>query len=194
MISEPKRISFDFLPEDLKAWWLFNSQRPRSTRLIPWFGAVGLALVGMVGGNHYALTLETVLLLGAIAVAVGYFGMKRLMIAGVEASAAGLLKTKASATQFGTYRLSVDAAGISEEAPNGAHTHKWEAIEDLCETTTHFFLIVAGSSAYVVPKRAFVSGSEAAAFWTEAHSLWNRAAAATAPPHNEYLDSSSQAR
>jgi hypothetical protein len=126
-------------------------------RLVPWFSAAALAFGAFAAADHYALPLEMVLLLGSLGLPAGYWGSKKLTDVSIAAWISDQLRSPASSTQFGRYRVTLDAEGISEEAPNGRHSHRWAAVEDLCETESHLFVVVAGSSAYVIPKRAFPS-------------------------------------
>jgi hypothetical protein len=168
MPGEPVSVEFDAQPADFAAWWRFQSWRPRSTRLVPWFGAAALAFGALFVADHYSLRLEMVLLLGCLGLPAGYWGSKELTNTSITAWISDQLRSPASSTQFGRYRVTLDAEGISEEAPNGRHSHRWAAVEDLCETETHFFLVVAGSSAYVIPKRAFASAQASDEFLARA--------------------------
>jgi hypothetical protein len=171
MPGEPVSVEFDAQPADFAAWWRFQAWRPRSMRLVPWLGAVALAFGALAAADHYALRLDTVLLLGCLGFPAGYWGSKKLTDASITAWISDQLRGPAPSTQFGRYRVTLDAEGISEEAPNGRHSHRWAAVEDLCETQSHLFMVVAGSSAYVIPKRAFASVQAAEEFLAAANTF-----------------------
>ena len=170
-MTSPTHVDFDFQPADLAAWWLFSTRRHRTGRLLPWFAGLTLAFLGMAAANHYSLRLEAVVAIGFLALGAGLFGVPRLARSGTTAWSDDQAKSSAGATQFGSYSLTLDIEGVAEKAPNGTHRHTWGAVEELCETTTHFFIVTAGTGAYVVPKRVFAGEGEAASFWSTAKSL-----------------------
>jgi len=153
-------------------------------RLVPWFGAAALAFGAFAAADHYALRLDTVLLLGCLGLPAGYWGSKKLTDASITAWIGDQLRSPTSSTQFGRYRITLDLEGIFEEAPNGRHSHRWAAVEDLCETESHLFLVVAGSSAYVLPKRAFASAQAAEEFLAGAKAFRADEAASRVAPNN----------
>ena len=170
MTVDALEVEFDLQPPDLLAWWRFQWGRQRTVKVFPWLAGFGLALFAMNSASPES-SVEATLIMGLLVMAVGFFISRELLRGSLRRSAAGLQKTKAGPTMFGPHRLRVDLVGVSEQGPAGSHSYRWEAVDELCETPHHFFLIVAGGYAYVVPKRAFPTEVAAAEFWSGARAL-----------------------
>ena len=82
----------------------------------------------------------------------------------VRGHARKLATSAEESTQVGAYRLSLDSAGVSEIGPASQHRHAWQAVLGVKETADHLFLLIAGGSAHVIPKRAFGSAAQLEAF------------------------------
>ena len=169
-MNEPVAVSFELRPEDYRAWWSFSMQKRSRSGQRYWFGALGFFLLLALASKFRADVRTTaVLCIGGLA--IGYYGvlwLPRLMAWGM---ARDVFRTRKAGTQLGPHTLTIDTNGVHEKAPYGVHSHSWSAVEDLCHTDKHFFVVVAGLQAYVVPRRTFSSEASALAFWTSVKAL-----------------------
>jgi hypothetical protein len=164
-MDEPVQVNFELRPEDYRAWWSYSMQKRSSYGHPYWFGVLGLFV--MLGvASKVGVGMATTIALCIAGLGIGYYGMlvlPRLIALGM---ASDVFRTRKAETQLGAHTLTVDRNGVHEKAPHGSHSHSWSAIEDLCHTSTHFFIVVAGLQAYVIPRRAFSSDASAQAFWS----------------------------
>ena len=157
-------IQFQLQPADIEAWYL--SGLDQTNRITYW--SCGLVTAGLlaVGADKMAASVPV----SAAAAVCGFAGGWALARAAARSHlkviARKMTNKPGAPDQFGAYKLSVDAAGVSETGPAEHHTHAWSALLELTETADHLFLTTVGGSAYIVPKRAFESGAALNAFRT----------------------------
>jgi hypothetical protein len=143
---------------------LYQLDSVKAYRYQYWAAAVIVSGVCAVNADQWA---GSIVISAAAAVAgfgAGWYGARASLRSYLRAVARERAKGPASATEFGTHRLSFDASEISETGPAAQHKHDWKAVEGLSETSGHLFVLVAGGAAYVVPKRAFATEARMAAF------------------------------
>lgn len=170
MTSDPIQVTFDLREEDCRAWWQYWQERR-------WPSGVnyGIALVAMLCmfklAQTYWLEWPASIGLGAAGLVCGYLASRSFPSLVANEAARSVFSGKKAKAQLGSHTLAADDEGIHEEAPYGSHQHRWSALEEFCETSDHFFVVVAGGHAYVVPKRAFATEATAREFWSAVQSL-----------------------
>jgi hypothetical protein len=159
-----KEVEFELEPADVEAWYMYQLDSVKAYRYQYWASALIVSGVCAVNADNWA---GSTVISAAAAVAgfgAGWYGARAGLRSYYRAIAREVSKGPASAMQFGTHRLAFDASGISEASPAAQHKHNWDAVERLSETSGHLFVLVAGGAAYIVPKRAFATEAEMAAF------------------------------
>ena len=172
-----QQVEFELEPADVEAWYLYQLDSVKAYRYQYWASALIAAGVCAVSADRWAGSTAISAAAAVAAFGAGWYGARASLRSYYRAIAREHAKGRASAMEFGTHRLAFDASGISEASPGAQHTHQWEAVERLSETRDHLFVLVAGGSAYIVPKRAFATAAEMAAFRSAfAEAAANRAA------------------
>jgi hypothetical protein len=157
-------VEFQLEPADVEAWYLYQLNSVKAYRYQYWASAVIASGVCAVSADKWAGSTVISAAAALVGFGAGWYGARASLRSYFRAIAREQAKGPASATEFGTHRLSFDASGISQAGPAAQHRHHWKAVETLSETSGHLFVIVAGGAAYVVPKRAFTTEAEMAAF------------------------------
>ena len=155
-----QEIEFQLEPADVEAWYLYQVDSVKTYRYQYWATALIASGVCAVSADRWTGSTMVSAAVAVMGFGAGWYGARASLRSYVRALARERTKTPASATEFGTHRLSFDASGVSETGPAAQHKHDWKAVEGFSETSDHLFLLVAGGAAYVLPKRAF--GTEAA--------------------------------
>lgn len=157
-------VEFELEPADVEAWYLYQLDSVKAHRYQ--YCAAALIGAGVCAVSADNWTGSTIISLAAALAGfgVGWYGARASLRSYYRAVAREQAKGPASALEFGTHRLTFDASGISETSPAAQHKHHWKAVERISETRGHFFVLVAGGSAYIVPKRAFATEAETTAF------------------------------
>lgn len=159
-----QEIEFQLEPADVEAWYLYQLDSVKAYRYQYWATAVIVSGVCAVSAEQWAGSTGISAAAAVAGFGAGWYVARASLRSYFRAVAREVAKRPASATEFGTHRLSLDASGISETGPAAQHKHDWKGVERLCETSGHLFVLVAGGAAYVVPKRAFVTESKMTAF------------------------------
>ena len=157
-------VEFGLEPADIEAWYLHQLDSVKAYRYQYWAAAVIVSGVCAVSADNWTGSTAISAAAAVAGFGAGWFAARASMRSYYRAVAREQANGPASAMEFGTHRLSFDASGISESAPAAQHKHAWKAVEALSETDSHFFVLVAGGSAYIVPKRAFATDAEMTAF------------------------------
>jgi hypothetical protein len=155
-----QEIEFQLKPADLEAWYLYHLDSVNTYRYQYWATAVIVSGFCAVKANQWTSSTVVSAAAAVVGFAAGWYGGRAGFQSWLRAIVRQRAKAPASATEFGTHRLSLDASGVSETDPAAQHRHLWKAVEGFSETSDHLFLLVVGGAAYIVPKRAF--GTEAA--------------------------------
>jgi hypothetical protein len=157
-------IEFQLEPADVEAWYLYQLDSVKAYRYQYWATAVIVSGVCAVSADRWAGSTVISATAAVAGFGVGWYGAYASLRSYFRAIAREHAKGGPSATEFGMHWLSLDASGISETGPAAQHKHDWKAVEGLSETSGHLFVLVAGGAAYIVPKRAFATEAEMAAF------------------------------
>ncbi len=159
-------VEFQLEPADIEAWYVSGLDRIRAYRLT--YSACALVIAGLlaVGANELVGSTPVSAALAIAGFGIGWMLARASLRSHLRAFAREQAKGPAAANQFGSYKLSVDATGVSEVGPAAQHKHAWRAVLGLTETPDHLFLLIGGGSAYVVPKRFLHSPGEIEAFRT----------------------------
>ena len=157
-------VAFELEPADVEAWYLYQLDSVKAYRYQYWASALIASGVCAVSADHWAGSTVISAAAAVAGFAAGWYGARASLRSYYRALAREQSTGPASAMEFGTHRLSFDPSGISEAGPAAQHKHLWNAVERLSETSGHLFVLVAGGSAYIVPKRAFATEAEMAAF------------------------------
>ena len=159
-----KEVEFELEPADVEAWYLYHLDSVKAYRYQYWASALIASGVCAVGADRWTGSTVFSAAAAVAGFAAGWYGARASFRSYCRAIAREQAKGPASAMEFGTHRLAFDASGISEAGPAAQHKHHWNAVERLSETSGHLFVLVAGGAAYIVPKRAFATEAEMAAF------------------------------
>ena len=158
------KVEFELEPGDVEAWYLYQLDSVKAYRYQYWASALIAAGVCAVSADRWGGSTVISAAAAVTGFGVGWYGARASLRSYYRAIAREQAKGPASAMEFGTHRLAFDTSGISEASPAAQHKHHWTAVERLSETSGHLFVLVAGGSAYIVPKRAFATAAEIAAF------------------------------
>ena len=153
-------VQFELEPADVEAWYLYQLDSVKAYRYQYWASALITSGVCAIYADHWAGSTVISAAAAVAGFAAGWYGARAGLQSYYRALAREVSKGPASAMEFGTHRLAFDASGISETSPAAQHQHHWRAVARLSETRRHLFLLVAGGSAYIVPKRAFATEAE----------------------------------
>lgn len=165
------RVSFELTRDDYAALTFHKASPPRMTRqrllVLALLLGVMVGLMGLLTLLHGGLAWvdEAPLLrplLWAIGIAVGAFVAISALLWALRLWVRRLPRDDGAT--LGEHTLEVDEDGFHVEGRSGRAFVKWSAIVEVRETNEHLFLFVDRMLAYVVPKRAFTSADECAAF------------------------------
>ena len=152
-------IEFQLQPSDIEAWYISDLDS-RANRII--YCACGLVTSGIaaVRADQLVASVPISAATAVIGFGVGWALARLAYRSYLRGNARELANEPGASKQFGSYRLVVDDAGVSETGPVSQHRHTWDAMCGVKETDEHMFLLVAGGSGYIIPKRAFNSAVE----------------------------------
>ena len=158
-----REIEFQLEPADVEAWYLSHLDS-RAYRVIYWAGGLVTSGIAAVRADQMVASVPVSAVTAVVGFGVGWALARIAHRSYLRGNARELANEPGASKQFGSYRLVVDDAGVSETGPVSQHRHSWEAVLGVKETEQHLFLLVAGGSAYVIPKRAFKSAADIDSF------------------------------
>lgn len=79
--------------------------------------------------------------------------------------------------QFGKHEIEISADAVTERTAHDQSRHSWAVIERVTENDSYIFIYTQPTAAHVIPKDAFQSPEQAAAFLSAAASYHQAAAA-----------------
>jgi len=79
--------------------------------------------------------------------------------------------------QFGTHEIEISADAVTEQTAHDQSKHSWTVIERVAENAFYIFIYTQPTAAHVIPKVAFPSPAQAAAFLDAAASYHQAAVA-----------------
>ena len=157
-------IEFQLEPADLVAWYLSSWDDDRAHRIACWASGLVVAGVGAVKADELTASVLVSAVTAIAGFGLGWVVARAALRSYVRGHVRKLATSAQESTQIGSYRLSVDSAGVSEIGPASQHRHAWQAVLGVKETADHLFVLIAGGSAHVIPKRAFGSAAQLEAF------------------------------
>jgi hypothetical protein len=154
-------VRFDLTVEDVIDFQVEHLRRHSAAAL--WMLRIvgGLLVVACVVPLVYGELSAPALAGGLLLLTFGLWFGSRMQIARAvhQAVASGR-----RITDLGSWSLRVAAGGVTFSSPNMRCEYRWPALERIVDSGAHLFLYTSSITALIVPKRAFASAEQTAAF------------------------------
>jgi hypothetical protein len=170
--TPPIDISYELTQDDLAAFqWRANydssgARRSRRMSYVYLFAVLAiLLLLPAIGGNGFTFSLPNLVFLlmpFLVVAALTWIFHRRMLRAAIRKL---VEKEKPGKSLIGGHRIVIDADGITETTAVGEARVQWSGIDRVEQDSGYVYIYTSAAGAYVVPKRAFNSASDAEAFY-----------------------------